>query len=558
MKNFFALFFAFLLSFSLLVGCDNNGKNESNVTSAESEEESEVLEALPAEDFGYIETDEGGISVNYYKGKEKNIVIPKEINGKPVVGIKSYGVADSGFPFFSNLSDVTVIVPEGVKIIGRSAFQNCTELVSISLPESLEFIAEHAFYNCTSLQELTINSNCLNENSVGVFAKTAIESFSFPEDITIIPMQAFYGTKLRSVTFPDSIKEIDTEAFKNCENLEEVNLNDGLEILGKNTFSNTAIKEIKIPKTVSKINEYSFGECPNLEKVFFEGNAPENFMNMNSTYAEVPSNNYTLYFNKDAVGFQTPKWYGYNTQIIGEETTLPRFEDFEYSEIENEITITDYFGSAENIVIPSQINRKSVTKIGVSAFNDIDTVKTIEIPESIISIEDRAFANCNKLKNVILNNGLERIGVIAFCGCNELSDITLPETLTTIGEMAFGNLRSLKEVTIPKNLKEWDGAFFAASLKKVNLEEGLTVISENAFSMTNIIDITIPASVVRIESGAFIDCGSLRKITFSGNAPEILVENGKHIANENIEISFSSEAKGFDSPEWECFKKEIW
>ena len=48
------------------------------------------------------------------------------------------------------------IIPEGVEIIGKSAFANCQHLTNIEIPRSVTKISEEAFYGCKELLSFTI------------------------------------------------------------------------------------------------------------------------------------------------------------------------------------------------------------------------------------------------------------------------------------------------------------------------------------------------------------------------------------------------------------------
>ncbi len=60
-------------------------------------------------------------------------------------------------------------------------------------------------------------------------------------------------TNLKSVTFPDTIVSLNKWAFRQCTNLEEVNLNEGLEYIGEGSLQELAITSITLPSTVKEI-----------------------------------------------------------------------------------------------------------------------------------------------------------------------------------------------------------------------------------------------------------------------------------------------------------------
>ena len=117
------------------------------------------------------------------------------------------------------------------------------------------------------------------------------------------------------------------------------------------------------------------------------------------------------------------------------------------------IEITGYSGSAENIVIPAQIDGKSVTRIGNNAFEK-SSAKEIVIPNSVTEIGSQAFSGCGKLTGVSIPNSVTMIRDRAFFDCNSLASITIPDSVTDIELQAFCNCTSLKEVTIPASVTD--------------------------------------------------------------------------------------------------------
>ena len=62
-----------------------------------------------------------------------------------------------------------VVIPEGVKSIGDSAFQYCERLKSIVIPEGVKRIGRHAFSYCTSLASIVISEGV---ESVGMWGSS--------------------------------------------------------------------------------------------------------------------------------------------------------------------------------------------------------------------------------------------------------------------------------------------------------------------------------------------------------------------------------------------------
>lgn len=114
----------------------------------------------------------------------------------------------------------------------------------------------------------------------------------------------------------------------------------------------------------------------------------------------------------------------------------------------------------------------SLRKIGCSAFEDCQFLKSIDIPEGVTSIGSEAFSDCSFLETVRLPSTLEELGEAAFENCSILERIVIPDSVTSIGSRAFEWCSGLTSVTLPASitfLEDIDDVFFGCdSLKRVN------------------------------------------------------------------------------------------
>ena len=98
------------------------------------------------------------------------------------------------------------------------------------------------------------------------------EHLVIPEGIEIIGSGAFnfgfHRRKIQSIKFPDSLKEIEEEAFKEYGNLINIQFGNGLERIGRKAFSSCVeLKDIVFPKSLKVIEEMAFMSCRNLKSV---------------------------------------------------------------------------------------------------------------------------------------------------------------------------------------------------------------------------------------------------------------------------------------------------
>lgn len=104
----------------------------------------------PPDEFQY-EIVDGEIIITGYRGVARDIVIPHEIDGRPVTAI--------GEDAFFEYDLISIVIPEGVREIGATAFRFCVCLENVVLPESLERIETAAFHSCESLEEILLPSS---------------------------------------------------------------------------------------------------------------------------------------------------------------------------------------------------------------------------------------------------------------------------------------------------------------------------------------------------------------------------------------------------------------
>jgi hypothetical protein len=122
------------------------------------------------------------------------------------------------------------------------------------------------------------------------------------------------------------------------------------------------------------------------------------------------------------------------------------------------ITITDYTGRMQNLVIPGKLGSKAVTVIGQGAFTYSD-IRSIILPDSIKTIENQSLWY-SKIESISIPQGVKTIGSQAFSFCANLVSVTIPPGLAEIGNFAFMDCKSLTTVTIPQGtVKIGYGAF---------------------------------------------------------------------------------------------------
>ena len=213
--------------------------------------------------------------------------------------------------------------------------------------------------------------------------------------------------------------------------------------------------------------------------------------------------------------------------------------DYAYELIDdNSITIINYDGDEKDLTIPSEIDGKTVKRIGYGAFAECKSIETLVIPDTIVAIGDYAFSQCSQLSEITIPdsvvalgqyslagcssltsieipNGISSISYATFFDCINLTDVVIPEGVKTIGGMVFGNCRALADIDFPTTLTSIGGNAFlnCTGLESITVPEGVTTLGSGTFQgCLNLSEINLPNTLVGIGQSAFQDCISLESI----------------------------------------------
>lgn len=208
----------------------------------------------------------------------------------------------------------------------------------------------------------------------------------------------------------------------------------------------------------------------------------------------------------------------------------------------------------ESAQIKTVIIQEGCSSITESSFVGCYNLQSVTIPEGVTAIGDSAFANCYALTEITLPATLKTIGEAVFDSCSKLDcfnvaksnpnfvsidgvlftadrssllyypsgkqDVTydIPQGVTTIGAYAFYGNKTLRQVTFPDGLTTiGKSAFRSVDLVTLSFPETLTSIGSNAFGSNDVLTaVTIPASVLTLDYGAFSWCGNLFSVTVEG------------------------------------------
>lgn len=126
-------------------------------------------EAYTQGDYKYRTNNDGTVTIIKYLGAGGNVVVPTELDGKPVTAI-GYTSDDFKGAFQDHVQLTSVIIPDGVTEIKDNAFYDCIGLTTVTVPASVKVIWNCAFSGCTSLEAIYF------EGDAPQFANYVLES----------------------------------------------------------------------------------------------------------------------------------------------------------------------------------------------------------------------------------------------------------------------------------------------------------------------------------------------------------------------------------------------
>ena len=355
--------------------------------------------------------------------------------------------------------------------------------------------------------------------------------------VDVIGINVFKGDTITSLTLPETVLELRSNAVASCEKLTSVTLPQSLVVINRmNFFSCNALSEVTIPASVRYIGDTSFRFCDALRKITFEGVCPAIDMDCFSVLpddavAYVPDDQleaYTAAF-ENAGSTVSVQPSGKNAVLVENNGYVEDEFDFDASTG----TITSYNGYATYLAIPETIGGAPVKAIGPEAFARHAYLAFLELPEGLESIGDSAFYNC------------ETLGRVRF-----------PSTLKTIGSNAFYNAykSSVLELTSVESIGDY--AFYFAGLKgSLELPEGLKSIGENAFeACTNMgANLYLPSTLESIGSNAFKGDYNIQYIVLESPTAPMLGENVFAGCDYLYDIDLNAHGTRQEMQQWQAY-----
>lgn len=457
----------------------------------------------------------GNNSYSVSESYSGDVVIPKSV----VYNNTTYTVTSIGPNAFEDCSQLTsVTIPDGVTSIGNEAFYACPNLISITIPNSVTCIGNSAFEYCEGLTSITLSDNLISIGSYAFYYCHGLASIKIPDSVQSIGYAAFGECEgLMSFTIPKNVENIEGTILAGCSNLESIVVEEGNIAYDSRsscnaiieTSSNTLVSgchKTIIPENVSSIGNGAFNGFTGLTSITL----PDNIISIGS-YAFSGCTGLTSITIPNNVTSIGDGAFSGCTALAS--ITMPD-------------NITSIGGNAFNKTLWMNNQPNGMIYVGMVAYSYKGTMPantSIELKPGTTAIAGSAFADYTGLASITIPEGVTSIGANAFGGCTNLSSVTIPQSVSFIGGNAFQNCSSLTSFSIPASVTTITGQTFAGckALTSVFIPEGVSTIGYGAFAMSGIKSVTIPNSVTSIESSAFLRCLSLSSVEIGSGITSI-------------------------------------
>lgn len=425
--------------------------------------------------------------------------------GTPFIDAQTGDFTSVGHVALEYWGDSDMVVPDGLTRASESLFVDNPGLTSISLPKGFvcgdrNYHGKDSFLrllkrNCRELARLefrngaVIDGNMTKDGAVYNEAGTVF--------VWCPPRRA------GSLAVRDGVHTVREGAFAGCEELDEVVLPKGLEVLEDEAFMACGLEEIHLPSSVRVLGDAVFADCGSLERV----SGGDGLL-----VAGCDNFNGTPYLDRQRGLF------GLGAVVMGFAGTCPAALAIP----EGTVSLADCALYAQEtlarVMLPS-----SLLHVGYCAFSGCSSLAQVSGGANVTTLGRYAFEDCRSLKAFEIPAGVKKLEY-AFQGCSALARVSGGAGLVHVCEgdgydfadTPFGSRDGA--VVVGGVLIRYNGACPAAYA----VPSGVKTIAADAFyRQTALRKVVLPDSLESIGNWAFEDCLSLAEVVGGASVEKV-------------------------------------
>ena len=397
-----------------------------------------IPETVTYTGFDYTVTEVGDHAFQRCSGLTGTLTFPTTMR---IIGVSAFAQC-TGF--------TELVLPEGLLEIREMAFRDCTGFTgTLDFPETVTHIKYGSFNRCTGFSGDLVLPNSVREvgntqNYNYFYGQGFISTFAdcfdhlvLSQSLDTIGYGCFSNCERLTghLVMPEGLKAIHNEAFYSCYGLTGLTLNDSLAHIGRMAFEGCGFTgTLAIPENV-ELASFAFSQCNGIEALAL----PHHL-----SFVESGELGYVFGYCRGLVTLDIPEGWT---------------ETGDY-------TFTGCY-NLQQVHLP-----ESLTTINTNTFSDCTRLEEINIPEGVTEIGDAAFMSCDSLTNVELPSGLLRLGGGAFSHCSHLAgDFIVPDLVERIESNTFHSCANLNRIVLGNSVNYvFDDAFANTQLEALVLK----------------------------------------------------------------------------------------
>lgn len=380
---------------------------------------------------------------------------------------------------FNGCSKLSSLDLGSVTSIGSFEFTECTSLKQLNIPATVTSIAASFVDDCSALEDIKVASGNPNyeSHSSALYTKGQKNLIKVPE-----------GYEFSVYETSPLCEVIERDAFRKVPEIQNIRVTYGCKTINQAFNMCSALKEVEIPSSVQSLHSNTFNGCtaltdlyvnlntnyiPTITKTaFLQGCANPNLYVQRGKESTFQSKGWTGFksYNKDGI---VPADYrnnalGYTVKQTGGVTVnglkftggTCKLVRRTRNSLSGTVNVPGYVYIGGKDYVVDEIAEEAfsntssfsitgcdyVTTVGYKAF-DSQPLTSIQLPR-VTSIGLNAFDNCTSLRTVSWGADLKEIKAYAFRGCPITNDIILPVGFTSLGDDALSGVKS-KTILVP-------------------------------------------------------------------------------------------------------------
>ena len=474
---------------------------------------------------------------------------------------------------------------DGTTCITSYALSSKSGLAAVSIPSSVNSIGDGVFGYCRNLTSITVasgNSYYDSRNNCNAIIRKADNALvegctttAIPNTVKTISADAMRGNDMTSLTIPDAVDSIGTNAFSGCYKLKTLTVGKGVRkivgwafdycfnlqdiivstsnpyfdsrnnckgIIEKSTNTlRVACGKTVIPQNVKTIGQYAYTTMENGTVQTFTIPSHIETIEYNAFYG-LPLRSVTIGKNVKSIGSNA--FYCSSLRVVRSLVDFP-------SEINNYAFHNDVYengtlyvpiGTTANYKATAGWNKfKNIKEVadGTIIDDDVVSTNTTEGVQLYFQVTSAAAKTCEvvgcatgvtgtvTIPSTVNGMSVTSIGYRAFYEGNyqhEISGVVIPNSITTIGNSAFYYCDVLTSVQLPATITSIGNyAFYHCDkIPSINLPSSLRTIGNYAFGYCEDATVTsLPNGLQSIGRWAFVGCKGSTSLTIPASVTSI-------------------------------------